>query len=233
MKKNSKLLTNLLSLFYPKICIGCKKILQENEDYLCLECLLHLPETNYHLLHENPLEKIFWGRVKVEKVFCFLFYRKGNYVQSLLHELKYKGNKEIGAYLSAIYGNKLKESHSLEDIDLILPIPLHPKKLKLRGYNQSEWIAKGLSKTTGLPYSTQYLTRETFTETQTQKSRFNRWENVKNVFKIQNEEDLTGKHILICDDVLTTGATMEAAIHKVLSVPNSKVSVLTLATAQD
>lgn len=233
MKKISKLLTNLLSLFYPKICIGCKKILQENEDNLCLNCLLHLPETNYHLLRENPLEKIFWGRVPVEKVFCFLFYRKGNYVQSLLHELKYKGNKELGSYLSSIYGNKLKESHSLDGIDLILPIPLHPKKLKLRGYNQSEWIAKGLSEVTGIPYSTQYLIRKVFTETQTRKSRFNRWENVKEVFEIQNADDLVGKHILICDDVLTTGATMEAAIQKLLAIGNTKVSVLTLATAQD
>lgn len=232
MKKNFKLLNNLLSLFYPRICIGCHNILQENEPHLCLECLLHLPETNYHSFPRNPLIEIFLGRVKVEDVFCFLQYRKGNSVQSILHELKYKGNKELGAYLAKLYAEKLMLEHKFDKIDIILPIPLHPKKLKLRGYNQSEWIAKGLTEATNIPYSTRHLVRNTFTETQTKKSRFNRWENVKDVFMIQNGDELIGKHILICDDVLTTGATTEAAIRKVLEIEGTRVSVLALATAQ-
>ena len=178
------------------------------------------------------MEQIFWGRAKVEAVYSFLFFRKGNTVQKILHQLKYKGNKEIGAYLAEMYGQKLARDGRLADVDVIVPIPLHPKKLRIRGYNQSEWIAMGLSKGLGIPYSNDFLVRATFTETQTKKSRFNRWQNVKDVFQAANKEELAGKHILICDDVLTTGATTESAIQKLLEVPGVRVSVLTLATAK-
>lgn len=232
MKKIFQWLNDLLSIFYPRCCVGCGDALQRNEKFLCLNCLLHLPETNYHLLDESPLEKIFWGRAKVEHVYSFLFFRKGNTVQSMLHQLKYKGNKEIGAYLAEMYGQKLARTGCLSDVDVIVPIPLHPKKLRIRGYNQSEWIAMGLSKGLGIPYSNDFLVRATFTETQTKKSRFNRWQNVKDVFQAANKEQFAGKHVLICDDVLTTGATTEAAIQKLLEVPGVRVSVVTLATAK-
>ena len=232
MKKNYKLLTSLLSIFYPNLCVGCGQILQENEVHLCLDCLLHLPETQYHAGKDNPLETVFRGRARVENVYAFLQYRKGNHVQNILHQLKYKGNKEIGAYLGEMYGRKLCQSGKLKDVDLILPIPLHPKKMKIRGYNQSEWIAKGLTVATGIPYCTDILVRNTFTETQTKKSRFNRWQNVKDVFEIANFERIKGKHVIVCDDVLTTGATTEAAIQKILAVPGTRVTVVTLATAK-
>ena len=150
----------------------------------------------------------------------------------MLHQLKYKGNKEIGAELGEMYGQKLARAGCLADVDVIIPIPLHPKKLRIRGYNQSEWIAMGLSKGLGLPYSNDFLVRATFTETQTRKSRFNRWQNVKDVFQAANVEELAGKHVLVCDDVLTTGATTEAAIRKLMEVPDVRVSVVTLATAK-
>lgn len=232
MKKIFEWLNDLVSIFYPRGCVGCGTTLQYGEKYLCLNCLLHLPETNYHLSAENPIEQIFWGRVKVEHVYSFLFFRKGNVVQSILHQLKYKGNKEIGAYLAEMYGQKLAHEGCLADVDAIVPIPLHPKKMRLRGYNQSEWIAIGLSRGLGIPYTNDFLIRSTFTETQTRKSRFNRWQNVKDVFQAANVEELSGKHILICDDVLTTGATTEAAIQKLLEVPGVRVSVVTLATAK-
>lgn len=232
MKKIFQLLDNLLSIFYPRLCVGCGQILQENEPHLCLNCQLHLPETNYHLSDDNPLELIFRGRAKVENVYSFLFYRKGNDVQRILHQLKYKGNKEIGAYIGEMYGRKLAAADKLEDVELILPIPLHPKKLRSRGYNQSEWIAKGLSAATGIPYATDVLVRSTYTETQTKKSRFSRWENVKEVFAIANADKIAGRHVVVCDDVLTTGATTEAAIQKILEVPGARVSVVTLATAK-
>lgn len=232
MKKKFKLLNNLLSIFYPRLCISCGNILQENEQHLCLNCLLHLPETNYHKTKDNPLNDIFRGRAKVENTLAFLSFRKGNAVQHILHQLKYKGNKEIGAYIGERYGKKLAQAHLFSDADFILPIPLHPKKLKIRGYNQSEWIAKGLSAGLGIPYNTEILVRNTFTETQTKKSRFSRWENVKDVFEISDKEALKGKHVIVCDDVLTTGATTEAAVQKILEIEGTRVSVVTLATAQ-
>jgi ComF family protein len=169
------------------------------------------------------------GRVDVDYTASYLFYRKGNHVQHILQEIKYKGNKELGEFLGYNYAIELKQDKIFEQIDLILPIPLHKKKEKRRGYNQSEWIAKGLSKGLERPYLSDVLVRVDFTETQTKKSRFNRWENVKNVFQVQQEELIKNKHVLVCDDVLTTGATMEAALKELIKVEGVKVSVVTLA----
>jgi len=172
------------------------------------------------------------GRVSVENVGAFLFYKKGNHTQKILHNLKYYGLKEIGVFLGNIYGKQLAQHPKWQDIDIIIPIPLHKKKEKKRGYNQSEWIAKGLSAGMQVPYNTRLLIRSEFTETQTKKSRFHRWENVKDVFHITDMKALENKHILLCDDVLTTGATLEAAIQKLAGISGVKVSVVTLATAQ-
>jgi ComF family protein len=227
----TKLASSLLSFFYPKSCVSCLNALQQKEEQLCLYCMLHLPETNYHLFNENPLKNIFSGRVRVENVASLLFYKKGNQVQKILHSMKYKGNKYLGEYLGLYYGEKLIQQKDYQNIDVIIPIPLHEKKLKLRGYNQSEWIAKGLGKGMKLPYNSEVLIRTEYTGTQTKKNRFNRWENVREVFALTDKEILKGKHILLCDDVLTTGATTEAAIQKLIEIENVKVSVVTLASA--
>lgn len=227
-----KIFDNLLSLFYPRLCVACGDALQQNEQHLCLHCMMHLPETNFHKNHDNPLMNIFAGRVKVEEVASLLYYKKGNNVQHILHALKYKGQKEIGSFLGEYYGKILALEPRFQSVDCIVPIPLHPKKQQKRGYNQSEWFAKGLSAGTGKPYRTDILTRAQFTETQTRKSRFNRWENVKEVFVATENNSVHGLHLLVCDDVLTTGATMEAAIQQLLTLPDVKVSVVTLATAQ-
>lgn len=232
MKRLKKLFSALLSLFYPKLCVGCGDVLRENEPHLCLHCLLHLPETDYHLFPGNPLEVLFWGRIRVERVAAFLFFRKGAMVQKMLHALKYKGNWEIGEYLGQYYGRKLRASGCFEDVAAILPIPLHKKKLRIRGYNQSEAIAKGLSQAMGIPYYVDVLIRTEFTETQTKKGRFSRWENVKNVFAVQKVEKIAGKHVLVCDDVLTTGATTEAAVTPLLKCNSVRVSIVTLACAE-
>lgn len=228
----NKTLNNLLSLFYPRLCAGCGDALQQNEEHLCLHCMMHLPETNFHKEHDNPLTNIFAGRVRVREVASLLYYKKGNNVQHILHALKYKGQKEVGAFLGEYYGKLLLQEPRYQSIDCIVPIPLHPRKQRKRGYNQSEWIAKGLSAGMGKPYRTDILTRAQFTETQTRKSRFNRWENVKEVFAASGDESVEGRHLLVCDDVLTTGATMEAAISQLLTIPGVTVSVVTLATAQ-
>ena len=229
---NLKMFYSLLNFFYPKLCISCGKVLLQTEHLLCLHCLHNLPETRYHEFDDSPLTKLFMGRVAVENVGSFLFYKKGNQVQKILHHLKYSGGKELGAFLGHIYGMQLLEHAKWKTVDLIIPIPLHKKKEKKRGYNQSEWIAKGLSNGMQIPYCSNMLIRSEFTETQTKKSRFHRWENVKEVFQLVNPDALQNKHILICDDVLTTGATLEAAIQKLQAAPSAKVSVVTLATAQ-
>ena len=231
MNKIKQLLKNFISIFYPRSCVACGNALMQNESHFCLSCLMHLPETNYHLMEHSPLDYIFEGRVPVEKVASMLFYKKGNKVQHILHALKYKGNKEVGRFLGEMYGRQLLNSPYYQSVDCIMPIPLHPKKFRMRGYNQSEWIAMGLSRSMNIPYFTDVLYRSEFTETQTKKSRFNRWENVKSVFATVDGGKLKGKHVLLCDDVLTTGATMEAAITQLLKIEGVRVSVVTLACA--
>jgi len=228
----TQIFNNVLSLFYPRLCVGCGNALQQREQHLCLYCMMHLPETNFHKQKDNPLVNIFAGRVRVREVTSWLYYKKGNTVQQILHALKYKGKKELGAFLGENYGKIIIQEPRFQTVDFIIPIPLHPKKQRKRGYNQSEWIAKGLSAGMGKPYRTDVLRRAQFTDTQTRKSRFNRWENVKEVFEATPNESVYGKHLLVCDDVLTTGATMEAAISKLLTIPGVTVSVVTLATAQ-
>jgi len=222
----------ILNFFYPRTCISCGNVLLQHEYLLCLHCLYNLPETRYHEFKQSPIAQLFWGRVSVENVGAFLFYKKGDRVQKILHHLKYFGIKEVGFFLGNIYGRQLIQYEKWKKIDMIIPIPLHKKKERKRGYNQSEWIAKGLSAGMQVPYYTNLLIRNEFTETQTKKSRFHRWQNVKDVFQLTDVEALKHKHILLCDDVLTTGATLEAAVQKLAVVPSIKISVVTLATAQ-
>ena len=175
------------------------------------------------------MRSVFDGRVPVEEVTALMSYKKANHTQKILHNLKYKGQKEIGAVLGEYFGGQLITEERYRSVQYILPIPLHPKKQRKRGYNQSEWLAKGLSKGMGIPYLTDVLVRSQFTETQTRKSRFARWQNVKEVFAVQHPEKVAHTHVLVCDDVLTTGATMEAAIRRLLEVEGVRVSVATLA----
>ena len=224
-----KLINNLLSLFYPRLCAACGDALQQNEQCICLNCMLHLPETQFHKEHFNPLRSVFDGRVPVQEVTALMNYKKANKTQKILHHLKYSGQKEIGKILGEYFGGQLITEERYRGIQYVLPIPLHPKKQKKRGYNQSEWIAMGLSKGMGIPYLTDVLVRTHYTDTQTRKSRFARWQNVKEVFEVQNSDKVAYTHVLVCDDVLTTGATMEAAIQKLQTVEGVRVSVVTLA----
>lgn len=224
-----KLIDNIVSLFYPRLCAACGDALQQNEECICLNCMLHLPETQFHKEHFNPLRHVFDGRVPVEEVTTLMSYKKANNVQKILHHLKYSGEKEIGKKLGEYFGGQLITEERYRSIQYIVPIPLHPKKQRKRGYNQSEWIAMGLSKGMGIPYLTDVLARTHYTDTQTRKGRFARWQNVKEVFEVQHPEKVSHTHVLVCDDVLTTGATTEAAIHKLLTVEGVRVSVATLA----
>ena len=222
---------DLLNLMFPNLCIVCGENLLHNEQHLCLSCLHNIPRTNFHLVLDNPIEKRFWGKVPIKRATAFFFFQKGSPFQKLLHCLKYKGNKEVGKILGKFAASDLFDSAEFQSIDLIIPVPLHPKKLKKRGYNQSEWIGIGLSEILGKPQDTISLIRVRENTTQTKKSVFERYENTEGIFELSNKTSLIGKHILLVDDVLTTGSTLEACIRSLLQIEGVNVSVFTLAMA--
>lgn len=229
--KINQLFNDLLSLLYPELCQACGNSLFRNEHSICLSCLYKLPKTNFHLEKNNLIEMLFWGRVVLQKACSFLYFRKGNRVQNSIHALKYKSKREIGIYLGELLAKDLKKNNWLDDIDIIIPVPLYYKKQLIRGYNQSEEFAKGLIKGSNLRIENNVLQRIIPSETQTKKSRYKRWENVNEHFKLNQTDIIKGKHILIVDDVITTGATIEACAQKLLSVEGTKISVATLAYA--
>jgi len=222
---------DFISLIYPKICAVCGNSLWRSEVTICQKCDYHLPKTNFHLELDNPVSRVFWGRIKIETASAFLYFNKGNAVQELIHKLKYKGRKDIGILLGSRYGLYLNDSPFFKDISLIIPVPLHMKKFVQRGYNQSEQFGIGLSTAMGIPLLCNELIREKATETQTRKSRFKRWENVSETFVIQNPQKLAGLHVMLVDDVITTGATLEACAQAFTLVPGIRVSIVAIAVA--
>lgn len=200
----------LFDLIFPNICIGCNRTLQRNEAHLCVLCLCNLPETNYHKQHPNPIEKLFWGRAEINRAFAFLYFKKKGVTQALLHEIKYKNNQDLAVYLGNYYGSILTEAGL--SFDGLVSVPLHKSKLRSRGYNQSDLFVKGLAETLKAEIYSQAVARKSATESQTKKGRFDRWLNVDDVFVCEQPELIANKHILICDDVITTGATLEALI---------------------
>ncbi len=224
-------ISDFINLFYPGTCAACGDSLVNEEKIICTYCYLKLPRTNFCNSIDNPVDRIFWGRVNLITATSFLFFNKGSRVQKLLHQLKYNGNKKIAIYLGELFGQELNRVATYNDIDLIIPVPLHPRKRKKRGFNQSELIAIGIGTTMGITYSSHYLIRTEFTSTQTNKTRYLRWKNVNGKFSILRTDELVGKHVLLVDDVLTTGATIEACAQELLKIPNIKISVATLAYA--
>ncbi len=221
---------DFLQFFFPELCLACGQVLNKQERVLCTYCTIHIPRTEFHKDQENPVAQLFWGRVKIENAGAFFYFNKGSAYQPLIHKLKYKGRADIGEELGKIYGSELRKS-SFAFTDLIIPVPLHPRKLKTRGYNQSEMIAKGLSAALNLPVNTVSLLRLESTQTQTRKSRFERFLNVEGKFQLYMPEKLEGKHIILVDDVVTTGSTLEACANNILTIPGTRISVLTLAVA--
>lgn len=226
----TKWVHDFIALFYPNICAACSEPLVQNEQLLCTTCRYELPKTNFHSDPDNEVARIFWGRVKIEHASAHFYFQKGGRVQELMHKLKYKGQQDIGIELGKMIGRDLQSS-PFSQIDAIIPVPLHPIKKRKRGYNQSECIASGISETLNKPVDTKSLQRKIANPTQTRKHRFERWSNVEGIFALTNPEALANKHILLIDDIITTGATLEACASTLLQAKNVKVSILAVAKA--
>lgn len=222
---------DFISLLFPRLCYGCGNDLMRNESLICTECYVTIPRTNYHTMADNPVSQLFWGRCLIERAAAFSYYNKGSRIRNLIHNMKYKGLKELGYELGRIYGTSLLGSDFLEGIDVLIPVPLHLSKKRIRGFNQSECIASGIGDTTGLTVDNQALARITGSATQTKRSRYDRWTNVEGIFTVTDPSLIRGKHILLIDDVITTGATIESCTGELLKVEGVKVSVAALAYA--
>lgn len=228
----TSLIKDFTSLIYPKLCITCGNDLGGREELMCSQCEYDLPKTMFHQETDNPVEQIFWGRTIVEQATAFFFYMKGSRYQKLIHDLKYRGKKHIGQKMGRKMAMELMNT-TFEEVDAIVPVPLHPRKERKRGYNQSEWIARGISEVFEAPVVNNSLYRKMNNKSQTKKSRFDRWQNVKDVFALKNENDFKNKHVLLVDDVITTGATVEACINQLLNCENCRVSLISLGYSKD
>jgi ComF family protein len=222
---------NLLNLFFPKICFGCSHLLSDNEDYLCTKCRHDLPVTNYHFNNDNTVEKIFYGRVKIEKATALLHFEKKGIVQHLIHNLKYKGYEDIGLFLGKWFGHELASVEDYSAIDVVIPVPLHKKKQRKRGYNQVAKFGAQIALALNADYIDNVLIKTTNTKTQVFKKRIARWNSDNEIFTIKNDELIDGKHILLVDDIITTGATIEACANILTKAKNVKISVASMAIA--
>jgi ComF family protein len=228
----SNYLADFWGLFFPNTCCGCGNHLVKGERILCLTCLHDMPFTDFHLQDDNVIAKRFWGRVEVHAATALLHFQKGNKVQQLVHQLKYNQRDDVGVYLGEIMGKQLKHTETFSDVALVVPVPLHWRKKLKRGYNQSACFAQGIAAEMGIETSSNLLQRSTNTQTQTKKTREERWLNVKDVFALNGPEKYQGQHVLLVDDVVTTGATLEACAQKLLQIPGVRVSIATIAVAE-
>lgn len=223
---------DFISLLYPRLCYACLKEQPPKGDIICPSCQYDLVISDMHLDRENEVTEKFWGRVNIQAGAAMYPFSKAGKVQQLVHHLKYYGKKEVGIQLGEWYGRVLRESPNFQAIDLIIPVPLHPKKQRLRGYNQSDQFAMGLSTTFQKPWLANGLVRKVHSKSQTKKTRAERFQNVANVFHIEQPQALEGKHLLLVDDVLTTGATLEACAGKLLELEGVRVSLVVIGVAK-
>jgi ComF family protein len=231
MNLASTILSPLKHLFYPHVCTGCSSDLIDDNNLLCLQCINDLPHTNFAMHTSNPVEKVFWGRLSITSAMSEFYFTKGTLIQTLIHQFKYKSNIDIGLYLGAIMGNSLLKSNRFNRIDALIPLPLNAEKEFKRGYNQATILCNGMSTVMGVPVIKNNVIRNRFTQTQTKKHRTERWENVEGSFAIKDPTVLNNKNILLVDDVVTTGATLEACGAEILKIEGTKLSIATLAYA--
>lgn len=225
-------ISDFISLFFPNSCLACTEALVKGEEILCTHCLAELPKTNYHLQSDNPIQDRLFGRIKVKHAWAFLMFKKGGIVQHLLHQLKYNNHPEVGVRIGMLYGRELCDQGLENEFDLIVPVPLHKSRQRKRGYNQSAKFAEGLSNALGIPWDESISIRKRSTATQTRKSKLDRWENVNGVFGVDVVDKILNKRILLVDDVITTGATLEACGQHLLESNCAELSVACIAEAQ-
>lgn len=221
---------DFIQLMFPRLCLLCYEPLGWQEKFLCMHCLSGLPYTHYWVEKDNPAAQVFWGKIAVEWVVPFLHYSKNGMAQKIIHLIKYRNRPELAEYLGFLFGNILRNT-DLSQADVISAVPLYPKRLKQRGYNQSEKIAQGIGRAMGLPLETRIVERRIWEVSQTHKGRYERWKNVQDAFVLINPAAVAGRHIILVDDVLTTGSTLEACVSSIATVENVKVSIVTLAKA--
>ena len=225
------MLKNLVNLFFPPVCSGCHSFLMTNETVICTKCRHDLPQTNHHIHTENEAFKKFYGRIPVIHASAFLYFHKKGMVQELIHNLKYRGHQEIGAQLGYWYAEDLKNNLALKNVDAIIPVPIHKKRWRKRGYNQVDTFAEALSSELNIPVQKEVLVRKIDSKTQSKKSLLGRTEGIHRVFDVHFSEEEHNKHFLLLDDVLTTGATLEACSRALLEIPGAKISIVCMAMA--
>ena len=232
MNRVSAYLHDFIALIFPELCQACGGSLVNGEDVICMNCVYDLPYTNFHQQPDNVVARQLWGRIELQNVYVLLYFSKGGKVQNMMHQFKYKNMPRIGNRLGEIAGKQLAITDRFKNIDYIIPVPLHPRKLKQRGYNQSAQFAEGLTVKMNADVELGNLIRLKHTDTQTKKSRFSRYENMRDVFGVLHPERLEGKHVLLVDDIITTGSTLEACGLVLLEIPGLTLSVGAIAYAE-
>ena len=223
------MLSSVITLFFPKLCHACNTVLKDNEIDICVGCRHELPVTNYHFERPEIVKKIFYGRVQLEDATALFYFHKKGRVQQLLHHLKYQGDEDIGRVFGNWLGAELQESPYYESIDVVIPVPIHLKKLKQRGYNQATLFAQQIAKVLNVPYVDDVLLKSVNTKSQVFQSREARFQSVSHSFYAQNLNTVDNKHILLVDDIITTGATIEACALVLNPEKKVRLSVATLA----
>ena len=222
-------LKDIFNIFFPEVCLCCYEQLSSNEFTVCLTCRHDLPLTNFSFEAENLVKKSFYGRIPIENATAlFYFFKKGK-VQQLIHELKYNKQQQVGNFIGNWLGDEIVESNRFNNIDFIVPVPLHKNKLKKRGYNQLTIFGERLAEKLNITYNSTILVKISSTKTQTKKLRLDRWKNVQELFFVQNNVDLKNKHILLIDDIITTGATLEACCKAFNKIKGLKISIACMA----
>lgn len=229
MSYTSTFFKNILHLLYPDICIGCGSDLKSGNNVMCADCIDQLPVTEFYRHESNPVEKIFRGRLPLVTASAHTYFTKDSVVQNLLHSLKYGNNKEAGRYMGRMLGKKLKTCAWNNDLSALIPLPLHFAKQKKRGYNQAALICDGISSEMDIPVLADIMVRRKNTATQTHKTRIERWNNMESKFELVKPACIMNKHILLVDDVITTGATLEACGSALLKTEGVRLSIAAFA----